>query len=177
MPRRRHRTPFGYHQQSRKRLSRQERPVRRTRPVSSDRRRRDRRPKAQKGGGNSGSRRGRADPLDVGAQDELFDLQKGHVVVSSEQPQLPDKLLRKDRFQQSDHQIVLQVGVGSRDRRALRNSSSLVICGQKRCRDGQLPVGSESARDAPLIVLPARRRAGDAMPEAGCPYRELHPHE
>src|SRR5262249_7750941 len=43
---------------------------------------------------------------------------------------------------------------------------------KKRCRDGQLLVGSEFARDAPLIVLPARRRAGDAMPEAG-PVRHI----
>ncbi len=46
---------LSYHQQCRKRLSRQERPVRRTCPVSRDRHHGDRRPKARKEGGNSAS--------------------------------------------------------------------------------------------------------------------------
>ena len=47
--------PLGYHQQCRKRLSRPERPVRRTRPVSRPRHRRGYLPKARDRGGNSGS--------------------------------------------------------------------------------------------------------------------------
>jgi hypothetical protein len=46
---------LSYHQQSRKRLSRQEQPIRRTCPVSRNRHHGVRRPNARKEGGNSGS--------------------------------------------------------------------------------------------------------------------------